>query len=157
MSVATNQDVRAQVQAAWMEHQILDHAKQALRVTLDWKAPSISVPRKLSSVQFTMQSFHRHLTRMMDMEEQDGYMSAVLERKPNTHVRIKRLEREHASFRQSLDELEPEVAAMQSLDEEQFEALASRISELLDRVDVHDVNEIELLQETMLSDEGGEG
>ena len=33
-------DTSSQANAAWMEHQILDHVKQALRVTLDWKVPS---------------------------------------------------------------------------------------------------------------------
>jgi hypothetical protein len=35
--------------------------------------------------------------------------------------------------------------------------VCSRIADLLDRVDEHDVEEIELLQETLLLDEGGEG
>jgi hypothetical protein len=151
------QDLRAQAQAAWVEHQILGHLKQALRVTLNWKAPSFSQARKMSSVQFTMKSFQRHLTRMMDLEEQDGYMSAVLERDPNSGPRILRLEREHRQFRQMLDELDPDVAAMTSFDDDQFEAACSRIGDLLDRVDRHDVNEIELLQESMLCDAGGEG
>ena len=34
-------DNRTQANAAWMEHQILEHVKNALRVTLDWKVPSV--------------------------------------------------------------------------------------------------------------------
>ena len=62
---STGTDARAQAQASCMEHQILDHVKSALRVTLDWKAPSIGLARKTSSVQFTAKSFTRHLLRMM--------------------------------------------------------------------------------------------
>ena len=105
-------DSRAVAQASQMEHQILDHVKQALRITLDWKAPSVSLPRKMSSVQFTMKSFARHLLRMMDLEERDGYMAVVVEEKPNLDTRIKRLQRDHRAFRQRLDELAPEIAAL---------------------------------------------
>lgn len=156
-SSSRTSDVRAMAQASQMEHQILDHVKQALRITLDWRAPSISLPRKMSSVQFTMKSFSRHLLRMMDLEERDGYMTVVLEEKPNLDARIRNLQRQHREFRQRLDELGPDVGALTALPEDQFEYVCSQIAELLDRVDQHDVEEIELLQDTLLYDEGGEG
>ncbi len=150
-------NVHEAARASQMEHQILDHVKQALRITLDWKAPAVSLPRKVSSVQFTMKSFSRHLLRMMDLEERDGYMSVVLEEKPNLDSRIRRLQREHRAFRQRLEEMTPDVAALPALAEDEFEFVCSQISDLLDRVDQHDVEEIELLQDTLLCDEGGEG
>jgi hypothetical protein len=156
-SSSRTSDVRAVAQASQMEHQILDHVKQALRITLDWKAPSVSLPRKMSSVQFTMRSFARHLLRMMDLEERDGYMTVVLEEKPNLDSRIRNLQRQHRAFRQRLDEMGPDIAALPAFAEDQFEYVCSQIVELLDRVDQHDVEEIELLQDTLLYDEGGEG
>jgi hypothetical protein len=51
----------------------------------------------------------------------------------------------------------PDIAALPALAEEDFEFVCSQIEELLDRVDQHDVEEIELLQDTLLCDEGGEG
>jgi hypothetical protein len=150
-------DARAVAQASCMEHRILDHVKQALRITLEWKAPAIGLPRKMSSVQFTAKSFARHLQRMMDLEEQDGYMAVVLEEKPHLEQRVRRLERQHQQFRQDLDELAGDIESMQALAEDQFEFVSTRILELLDRVDQHDLEEIELLQQTLLCDEGGEG
>jgi chromosome segregation ATPase len=157
MNAANAEEARTQAQAAYLEHQILDHLKKALRVTLDWQAPTVSLPRKMSSVQFTMKSFFRHLNRMMDLEERDGYMAAVVERNPNSDARVRRLQRDHASFRKTLDELKPEINAMTALTEEQFDAVCRQVADLLACVDLHDVNEIELLQETMLCDSGGEG
>jgi hypothetical protein len=154
---AAGNDARALAQAACLEHQILDHVKQALRVTLDWKAPSIALNRKMSSVQFTTKSFARHLLRMMDLEETDGYMQVVLEEKPHMEHRVKKLERQHRKFRQTLEDLTPAVTSMTGLPEEEFDDVSRRILELLDEVDQHDVDEIELLQETLLCDEGGEG
>ena len=132
-------DARAQAQASYVEHQILEHVKSALRVTLEWRAPSIALPRKMSSVQFTTKSFTRHLLRMMDLEETDGYMNVVREQKPHLEHRVKKLERQHAGFRGYLEELQPEVEAMAALPEDQFEYVCSRIVELLDRVDQHDL------------------
>ena len=155
---ATNaSDARASAEATRMEHQILDHVKQALRVTLDWKAPSIGLPRKMSSVQFTTKSFTRHLMRMMDLEECDGYMSIVRELKPNLENRVRRLKRNHDQFRDTIGALRPQIEAMKGLPEDEFEFVCTQILELLDGVDQHDIDEIELLQETLLCDEGGEG
>jgi hemerythrin-like domain-containing protein len=150
-------DARAVAQAMCMEHQILDHVKSALRVTLDWKAPTIGLPRKMSSVQFTAKSFMRHLIRMIDLEEQDGYMAEAREQKPHLEHRVQKLERQHAEFRRAIEDLEADVASLTALPEDEFEFVCSRIVELLDEVDEHDLEEIELLQDTLLCDEGGEG
>jgi hypothetical protein len=157
MHMSHANDARAQAEAACMEHKILDHVKQALRVTLDWKVPSIGLPRKVSSVQFTMKSFGRHLKRMMDLEERNGYMDEVRELKPNLENRVLRLQREHDEIRRRLSELAPEVEAMPALPEDQFAYVCTQIVDLLDFVDHHDVAEIELLQDSLLCDEGGEG
>ena len=157
MTIDSSTDVRAIAQASQLEHQILDHVKQALRITLDWKAPSFGLPRKMSSVQFTMKSFSRHLLRMLELEERDGYLAVVLEEKPNLDTRIKRLQREHREFRQQLTEMSPTIASLTALPEDEFEFVCTQIAELLDRVDQHDVAEIELLQDTLMHDEGGEG
>ena len=93
-------DARAAAQASCLEHQILDHVKQALRVTLQWKAPAFGLSRKISSVQFTTKSFMRHLERMMELEEVEGYMDAVRQQKPNMEQRVERLERQHEEFRE---------------------------------------------------------
>lgn len=150
-------DTNSQATAAWMEHQILDHVKQALRVTLDWKVPTVGVPRKLSSVQFTLRSFQRHLERMMNLEEQDGYMVFVAEKKPNMSIRVDQLARDHGRFRESIQRLVPAIESLCEYQHEGFEDICREINDLLDSVDRHDEEEVELLQETFLCDEGGEG
>ena len=150
-------DTRSQVNAAWMEHQILDHVKQALRVTLGWQVPAVGLSRKLSSVQFTLKSFQRHLERLMDLEEQDGYMVFVAETKPHLSVRVERLEHDHDQFRREIRHILPEVEALNEFEGEEFEHVCGEIAALLEEVDRHDIEEIELLHETLLFDEGGEG
>lgn len=147
---------------SWMEHSVLEHVKQALRVTLDWKAPVVSMPRKLSSLQFTMKSFHRHLERVMSIEEEGGYLDDILEVKPNLQSRIESLLGDHGRFRARIRELVPELDDLGEYDvsdwaEQQFLDVCQDIRNLLDDVDRHDAQEIDLLQESLLYDEGGEG
>ena len=82
-----------------IEHQVLNHVKQALRVILDWDAPEVSLPRKLSSLQFTFKSFSRHLERVMSIEEDGGYLDDVVAARPNLESRIIALNSDHLRFR----------------------------------------------------------
>lgn len=145
------------ISTSWMEHQILEHIKQALRVTLDWQAPLISVPRKLSSLQFTVKSFQRHLERVMTIEEEGGYMREVLEAKPNLQNHIERLSKDHAHFRARVREILPELNGLSDWDEARFHDVCDHLRILLDDIDRHDMVEIELLEESLWTDEGGEG
>ena len=151
---ATNQSL--------VEHQTLAHVKEALRVTLRWDVPSIGVPRKLSSVTFTLDSFHRHLERLMNLEEEEGYMACVEEAKPNMSHKVKALQHEHDQFRTDLSDLLPvlQLLAKREIlvprEEEHFIRICQEIDDLLKRVDDHDAKESELLYEALSFDEGGE-
>ncbi len=143
--------------SACLEHQILHHIKQALRVTLDWQAPSVSMPRKLSSLQFTIKSFQRHLERVITMEEEGGYMADVLDVRPHYQERIDGLASDHDRFRARLKGLKAEADSTSEWEEPRFNEVCDNLRVLLDDVDRHDEREIELLQESMLCDDGGEG
>jgi hypothetical protein len=140
-----------------MEHQVLYHIKQALRVTLDWQAPVVSMPRKLSSLQFTIKSFKRHLDRVISLEEEGGYMADVLDLRPHFQDRIDWLATDHARFRSRLQALTAELNEISEWDEPRFDQACRELRTLLDDVDLHDEREIELLQESLLFDDGGEG
>lgn len=150
-------DYRVMANASRVEHEILDHVKQALRITINWQTPDVGLPRKMSSLQFVTKSFCRHLQRIMDLEEQDGYLSVVAEQNPNLDARIRRLYDDHASFREQIERLEPQVEDVRHMDKRESEALCTQIHSLLDEVDRHDIDEIDLLQQSFLMDEGGEG
>jgi hypothetical protein len=140
-----------------MEHRILGHVTQALRVTLNWKAPTVSMPRKLSSLKFTIKSFQRHLERVISIEEEGGYLSEVAERKPFFQHRIDQLAGQHCRFRNRVRELVSELGTINEWEDNRFYEVCDEISRLLDDIEMHDSAEIELLQDTLLIDEGGEG
>lgn len=152
----TLQDTSA-ISALCMEHQVLDHIKQAMRVTLNWHAPDVSMPRKLSSLQFTIKSFQRHLERVMKLEEEGGYMSEVVDEKPYLQNRIDFLAGDHRRFRDRLRSLLPVLNNIREWEQPRFVEVCDDLSELLDAVDRHDKREIELLQESAVIDDGGEG
>ena len=140
-----------------MEHQIFEHVKQSLLVTLNWQSPLVSMPRKLSSLQFTIKSFQRHFDRVVSIEEEGGYMADAMDAKPYYQDRVEQLEREHARFRQRLQTLLPALANTKEWDEPRFERICNDLRELIADIDRHNGREIELLQEIALVDEGGEG
>lgn len=154
MPVANSQSVAS---VSWIEHQTLEHIKGALRVTVDWQAPSVSQARKKSSIRFALQSFCRHLERLMKIEEEDGYLDVVAEENPCLSHRISQLAEDHKHFRQRLKELVPRLAEVPDWQDEEFEGVCDEIKSFLDEVDRHDHDEVRLLQETMTMDEGGEG
>jgi hypothetical protein len=147
----------ANAATACMEHQILEHVKQALRVTINWQAPVVSMPRKLSSLQFTIKSFQRHFERVISIEEEGGYMADVLDAKPYLQERIELLAGDHTRFRQRLRRLMPELSDIKEWEEPRFDEVCGELRALLDDVDAHDAREVELMQESLLLDDGGEG
>jgi hypothetical protein len=145
------------VSVACMEHQIFEHVKQALLVTLNWDAPSVSMPRKLSSLQFTIKSFQRHLERVLSIEEEGGYMADAMDTKPYFQDRVEQLAKDHARFRDRLRKLMPQLADTKEWEEPRFEQVCSNLRELISDLDRHNEREIELLQESTCMDDGGEG
>jgi hypothetical protein len=142
--------------ASWLEHQILQHVKDALRVTVDWQAPAVSLPRKISSVRFTLKSFNRHIERLMALEEEGGYLSAVIDEKPHLQERVDKLAGDHGRLRAKIRRIVPMLDELQEWQEADFERACDEIRKLLHEVDQHDLAEIDLLQE-LCFDEGGEG
>jgi len=142
---------------ACMEHQVFEHIKQALLVTLNWQAPLVSMPRKVSSLQFTIKSFQRHLDRVISIEDEGGYMADVLDAKPYMQDRIDQLTRDHARFRERLQKLMPELNDIKEWEEPRFAQVCNDLRSLIADIDRHNEQEVELLQESMLVDDGGEG
>jgi hemerythrin-like domain-containing protein len=140
-----------------MEHQILQHVKDALRITLAWETSAVGLARKVSSVQFTMQSLSRHLERVMALEEEDGYMTSVRELKPNLYDRARSLRSEHQEFRQAVQRLLPALEKTNPRDEASFAQVCGDLGAFLDRIDRHDKQETDLLQTAFYDDIGGEG
>jgi hypothetical protein len=134
-----------------VEHQIMEHIKDALRLTLDAKAWPTAQGHKLASVRFMADSFERHFLRLLDLEEKGGYMAVECERAPQLSPQITALRAEHAEFRQQLDETLQALRSLAGDEEERFEGLCRKLRSLLERIDAHDAKEVELLEQLLLA------
>lgn len=150
-------DGRALARQALFEHELLERLKEALRLAKSWRVDSVGFERKRSSVCFTAQSLCRHLERLMELEEEGGYMGDVLEAKPQLADDVAALRDDHDEFRRMLADLMPRTADCSLLGESELEELCDELESLLVRIDEHDKREIDLYQEGLLSEEGGEG
>jgi hypothetical protein len=150
-------DHKIRAQQCLLEHQIIGHVKSALRLTLGWDVDAIGASRKLSSIQFTMQSLFRHLERLMKIEEEDGYLSPVAERKPGLAHKVANLSRDHDVFREEMKRIVPVATKMLASDLAAMTDVSQQLDALLRRLDVHDHAEVELLRAAFWDDEGGEG
>ena len=144
-------------QQVLVEYQTLAFVISALRSTIGWKYQGTDLTRKLESLRFVGQSFERHLKRLMALEEEDGYMSVVLASRPELEDEVAGLRQEHAQFRRALRQILSALRAVKPADIEAFTKTANDLLALLDRLEEHAKKETALLQEALLTDEGGEG
>ena len=134
-----------------IEHQIMEHIKEALRLALDARGWPSALGRKLASVRFMADSFERHFLRLLDLEEDGGYMLAECERAPQLSAQVTALREEHTEFRQELDQTLQALRLQAGDDEGRFEGLCRTLQSLLERIDVHDAKEVELLEQLLLA------
>jgi hypothetical protein len=139
-----------------VENQVLDHVKTALRKTLASDEDRMGLERKVSTVKFVTESLVRHLRRLLDLEDEEGF-DPTETTKPHLAEKAAALQREHEQFREHLNRLGQSVAHITPDDEPHFNALCADLLALLDRLDKHEAAELQVLQELHNSDEGGEG
>lgn len=148
---------RAIQQQVLVEHETLAHVVSALRNTMSWHTDGLGFSRKLSSLRFVGESFQRHLKHLMQLEKAEGYLSVVTTERPELSEQVRTLRKEGVSFRKEVREILARLKKLSGENQEEFIAAVADLSALLDRLDEHHRREIELLQEALLRDEGGEG
>jgi uncharacterized membrane protein YccC len=144
-------------QQAMVEHAMLKHICNALRVTLDWKVEGDDLSRHLSSLRFVSQSLQRHLDRMMALEECDGYMDEVVEASPHLAEKVATLKQDHERFRHAVRRIVSRLERLSPTDLSAFGKTCDALRDLLGRLDEHSATETAVIQEAYLQDEGGSG
>ncbi len=139
------------------EHDNLANIKEALRVTLSWHTPSIGNSRKIHSLAFIIRALQRHLEQQLSLEEHSHNVDDAGCERPSLTGEALRLRLEHDEFRQALHEMLPVVEQLQPEEGARCEYFCREVSGLLERIEAHELNEAELLQEAYCQDDGGEG
>jgi hypothetical protein len=132
-----------------LEHEVLARLSDALRTAVGWNQHGDQA-HKLSSVRFLAESFERHLERMFELEEHEGYMEVVEASFPQFRPRVADFRRQHGEFRRRIGELLGHLAQNESLTSPETELLFGDLSSLLDQIDRHNKQEMGLLEEVIL-------
>jgi hypothetical protein len=144
-------------QQVLVEHRTLAYITSALRATIGWKYQGADLSRKLESLRFVGQSFQRHLKHLMALEEDDGYMAVVVAQCPELTDEVEALRKEHGDFRKSLGRILGRLRRVAPDDRTTFTKISDDLVALLEKLDNHSRKETDLLQQALLTDEGGEG
>jgi hypothetical protein len=147
------QEVTHQTQ---VEHELLKHIMEGLRMTAGWEVPGPDASRKLSTLRFVAQSFQRHLEHLLTLEEYDGYMDLVLNCAPWLGRATDALRAEHDGFRTQARRFVQRLERLQATDAPALDEVCGDLLALLEEVEAHNAKEIALLQEA-LRDGPGEG
>ena len=144
------------IQQTKVEGQALEHVTQALETMLGWEVNQDGFTRKLLSVRFFTELYHRHLERLLALEEVDGYMESVAGLDPGLSGQIDSLHRQHEVFRVAIRKIAVrlDLASPTNLDE--FNATCSDLRKLINEILEHLRREQELLVEAFNRDTGGE-
>jgi hemerythrin-like domain-containing protein len=140
-----------------VEHKILAHIVNALRASIDWNHRGTDLTRKIGSLRFVSQSLQRHLKHLTGLEEEDGYMSVVVESHPGLQDEVAALRQEHVHFRTGLNRILNRLKKARPDDHATVAAISEDILALLEKLDAHSHKETGLIQHASFTDEGGEG
>jgi len=145
------------IQQAKVERALLQLLLEGLQKTLAWKAYRVELSRKLAVLKYLVECFQAHIEQLMKVEERDGYMEAVLQKRPYLSNSVCALRRQHDEFRQEIRLIVWEIKHVLPTDQNRLNRLFARANSLLKRFDGHNKKEAEVLVDSYLRDEGGEG
>jgi hypothetical protein len=140
-----------------IENQVLDYVKTALRNTLLADEERMGLPQKVSSVQFVTASLHRHLERLLNLEDEVGLIDASDTDKPHLMDKAIGLQREHELIRRMLNDLTQASHELDPTEEHYFRAYCRNAVHFLDKLDLHERAEMHMLHQLYNDDTGGEG
>jgi hypothetical protein len=138
-----------------LEHEVLARLADALRTAIGWSHHG-GVSGKLESVRFLVESFQRHMERMFDLEEQDGYLELVARSHPQLDPQLKQFRAEHDEFRRRVHEALARMQELVAAGHAEIDPLLAEITLLLEQIDGHNKREMRLLQEMVLEPKPGD-
>jgi len=104
------------------------------------RSPDQAAPGQLCG---RLTALQKHVAEHFRFEEQNGYMSDVLKRKPNLERDVERLQSDHRQLTETLEQLVTEAQANVVLDETWYRTLEGWLTEIKG----HEIRENELIQD----------
>jgi len=144
-------------QRTFVEQNMLRQLMDALRVTLAREERAGDSRERLSTLRFIVQSFQRHLERMMSLEEDDGYLGWVVDENPRLDRVVAALRDEHDRLRNAMQHVLIRLGRVSAENRADMDPVCEELFDLLRMLDEHREKEGGLLQEAVTRDGGGEG
>lgn len=132
-----------------LEHEVVARLADALRTSIGWSHHG-GITRQLESVRFLAESFHRHLERMLELEEHGGYLELLQESHPQLEPELNRLREEHGQFRSQMQAALADLERLSEPSQAALDQVLAELTSLLDQVDRHNKGEMQLLQSVVL-------
>ncbi|MBI4717776.1 MAG: hemerythrin domain-containing protein [Planctomycetes bacterium] len=122
------------------EHEQVDVLARGLR---EWTAviPKVNFPRWIEGARQRFDHFRSHLSRHFTLEEQEGYMKAVVDRRPMLAAEVDRLCHEHVELNRIMDALYKAVHELKPTDRLLIRDVCHRVGDLLTYVEHHEADE----------------
>jgi hypothetical protein len=144
------------IQQTKVESRALEHVTRALEVMLGWDVDPDGFTRKLLSVRFFTELYHRHVERLFALEEVDGYMESVGRLNPRLNGQVDALHRQHEAFRIAIRRLGVRLELSSPTNFAEFDATCAELRKTINEILEHLRREQELLVESFNRDTGGE-
>lgn len=110
--------------------------------------------RWLADVKDRFEHFRAHMLQHMALEEREGYMHAVLARRPGLEPRVERLRREHAALVRLLDRAHRALEELNPRDHLLVRDFCHRAADILNFIEHHEDEENELVEFVFTDDIG---
>ena len=135
------------------EHNAVEFLADKVR---EWVAviPRCNVGHWIEELQARFEKFRAHFTKHMVLEEQGGYLTAVLDIRPTLSTEIDRLQHEHVELNRIMTSVQAAVAKLKPEDKLLVRDCCRRIENLLHYVEHHENDENLLLITTLTTDLG---
>lgn len=148
--------MKAEDLAGWIiqEHHKVSELAARLEDFVDC-VPKANQAKWIQGVREAFEHFRAHLTKHMALEEQDGYMVPVVERRPALSTDVERLAHEHQEFARLMQVIQQGLGELEPTDQLLIRDCCHRIQDFLAYVE-HHKNEENLMVLTVFNiDIGG--
>ncbi len=108
----------------------------------------------IKEVRGGFEHFRAHMVKHMALEEREGYLTGVVERRPGLAPEVRRLEREHQELIRIMERIHVCVTELDGEDRLLIRDCCSRIGNLLSYIEHHDDKENMLVTYTFTQDIG---
>lgn len=119
--------------------------------------PRTNKDQWIERVRDSFDHLRAHQIKHMALEERDGYMLPVVNRRPAFGLEVDRLAHEHVELRRIMDGIHEELCRLQSGDALLIRDCCRRIGDLVSYIEQHDADENRLLLTAFTEDIGTEG